>query len=56
MITSYPAIGGLSLESIEIEQTIKTINLFVSLYQSATLVVYLLRESLELMQLESGLD
>ena len=49
MITSHPVIGGLGLGSIEIEQTIKSINFFISLYQSTTLVAYLLRESLELM-------
>ena len=49
MTTSYPTIGRLGLGSIEIEQTIESINLFVSLYQSATLLAYLLQESLELM-------
>ena len=56
MATFYPVIRGLSLGSIEIEQTIESINLFVLLYQSAILAVYLLQESLKLMPLESSLD
>ena len=56
MITAHPAIGGLGLDSIEIEQMVESINLFILLYQLAIPMAYLLRESLELMQLESNLD
>ena len=41
---------------MEYEQTIEAINLFVSLYQSATPSAQLLKDSLELMQVEVGLD
>ena len=56
MVTAYPAVGRLGLDSLEYEQTIEASNLFLSLYISLTLLSNLLRDSLELMQIESGLD
>ena len=56
MIYAYTAVGGLGLGSMEYEQTMEAINLFVSLYQSATPSAQLLKDSLELMQVEVGLD
>ena len=56
MITAHPAVGGLGLGSIEVEQIIEASNLFVILYLSQTLSSQLLQDSLELMQVEVGLD
>ena len=56
MVTIHSAIGGLGLSSLEYEQTIEDSNLFLSLYISLTLSSNLLRDSLELMKIESGLD
>ena len=56
MITAHPAVGSLDLGSIEVEQIIETSNLFVTLYLSQTLSSQLLRDSLELMQVEVELD
>jgi len=55
IITVHLALGSLGLKLIKIEQIIESINLFISLCISITPIVYLLRESLEMMQLESGL-
>ena len=46
MITVHLALGSLDLGSIEIEQMIELINLFILLYNSTTPVAYLLQESL----------
>ena len=56
MIICYVAAGGLGLESLEVELTTEAINLVISLFDSLTLSTYLLKESLEYMQLESGLS
>ena len=56
MITAHPAVGGLGLGSIEVEQIIEASNLFVTLYLSQIPSSQLLRDSLELMQVEVGLD
>ena len=54
IICAHSKVGG--LESIEYKHTIEAINLFVFLYQSATPSANLLRDSLELIQVEIGLD
>ena len=56
MITSNIAVGGLGLGSLEVEQIIEAINLVILLFNLPTLASYLLRESLEYMQLESDLS
>ena len=56
MITSYVAVRDLGLGSLEVEQIVEVVNLIISLFESPTLASYLLRESLEYMQLESGLS
>ena len=47
------SIGGLGLLSIEIQLTVELIDLFISLLESATPSKFLLRDSIELQQLES---
>ena len=47
MITSYIAVGGLGLSSLEVEQIVKVVNLVILLFELPTLASYLLRESLE---------
>ena len=42
MIIAHPAVGGLGLGSIEVEQIIEASNLFVTLYLSQTLSSQLL--------------
>ena len=56
MIYIHITVGGLGLGSMEYEQTVKAINLFISLYQSAISSTQLLKDSLELIQVEVGLD
>ena len=56
MIYAHTIVGGLGLGSIEYEQTMEAINLFVSLYQLAMPSTQLLKDSLELMQVKVGLD
>ena len=48
--------GGLGLGSIEVEQMIEAYNLFIILYLSLTPSTPLLKDSLELMQIETRLD
>ena len=52
IVTAHLTIAGLGLSSIEYEQVVEAINLFISLYHSPTLSALLLNESLELMQVE----
>ena len=40
---------------MEVQQIIEAVDLLVLLYNSLTLAKYLIRDSLELLQLESGL-
>ena len=54
IIIAPELIGGLGLPSIETQQIIEAIDLILSLYNSPFLAKYLLRKSLELLQLESG--
>ena len=54
MVTAPESIGGLGLLSIETQQIVEAIDLILSLYNSLSPVKYLLSESLELIQLESG--
>ena len=54
MVTAPESIGGLGLPLIETQQIAEAISLILSLYNSPSLAKYLLRESLELLQLESG--
>ena len=56
MICLYSTVDSLDLNSMEYEQTVEVINLFVSLYQSVTLSTNLLRDSLELTQVEISLN
>ena len=49
------ALGELGLPSLEVEQVLEVIDLMISLYNSPTPAKFLLRDSLELLQLESGL-
>lgn len=56
MVTAHPTVGGLCLDSLEFEQIVEASNLFLSLYVSPTPSSTLLRDSLGLMQIESGLD
>ena len=56
MISVHKAVGGLDLGSMEYEQTVEAINLYVSLYKSTTLLANLIKDSLELIQVEVGLD
>ena len=55
MITTLSLLGGLGLLSLESEQVVKVIDLFISLFDLSILAKFLLRDSLELLQLESGL-
>ena len=55
MITIQAAVGGLNLISIESKQIIEAINLYVLLFTLLTPSSFLLVDSLELLQLESGL-
>jgi len=56
MTTSHIAVGGLGLGLLEIEQTTKAINLVISLFDLPTPSSFLLKESLEYMQLEAGIE
>ena len=56
MIIAHPVLGRLGLGSLEYEQVVEAFNLFISLYHLATPTANLLVDSLELMQIESGLD
>ena len=56
IISAHPIVRGICLGSIEYEQIVEAINLFVSLYHLATPSALLLCESLELMQIKVGID
>ena len=56
MISIHSVVRGLGLESLELKQTVEAINLFVALFQSDTPSSKLLIDSLELLQVEIGLD
>ena len=56
MTTYHVVVGGLGLGLLEVEQTTEALNLVISLFDSLTPLSYLLKESLEYMQLESGLS
>ena len=56
MISMHSAVGGLGLGSLELEQMVEAINLFVSLFNSDTSSSKLLIDSLELLQVDVGLD
>ena len=49
IVIAPESIGGLGLPSIETQQIVEAIDLILSLYNSLSLVKYLLRESLELL-------
>jgi hypothetical protein len=55
MITIPVGFGSLRLPSLEIQQFIEGTDLIISLLNSPTPAKYLLRQSLEVIQLESGL-
>ena len=56
IVTAHPIVGELGLGSLEFKQTVEVSNFFISLYVLYTPLSNLLRESLELMQIESSLD
>ena len=56
MASSTPIIGSLGLPSIEVEQTIEIIGLAITLLLISVATSFYLKELLELLQLESGLD
>ena len=56
MASLTPIISSLGLPSIEVEQTIKIIGLVITLLPISVATFFYLKESLELLQLESGLD
>ena len=57
IITSCsPYIGGLGLPSIEMQKFIEIIDLVISYFLSKTLTAFYLKDSVELLQLKSGLD
>ena len=56
MAASSPIIGGLGLPSLEVEQAVEMISLVMSLFPASVATSFYLRESLELLQLESGID
>ena len=49
MIMVHPTVGGLGLGSLELEQMVEAVNLFISLYLLPTLSSNLICDSLELM-------
>ena len=55
MISVPAVLDRLHLHSLEIEQTIKVWNLIISLFTSPTPLAILLRDSLEILQLEIGI-
>ena len=56
MAASSPIIRGLGLPSLEVEQAVEMISLVMSLFPASVATSFYLRESLELLQLESGID
>jgi len=56
LITALVVFRGLGLRYIKIEQGIESVNLLISLCDSQLLSKFLLRETVELMQVESGLN
>ena len=56
MTIAHLVVEGLGLESIEMEEVAEVLNLIISLQSSPTLSAPLLTESLELLQLEVGLE
>ena len=54
--TAHPAVGGLGLGSTEMEEVAEALNLIISLQLSPTLPASLLTKSLELLQLEVGVE
>jgi hypothetical protein len=56
MTIAHLVVEGLGLESIEMEEVAEALNLIISLQSSPTLSAPLLTESLELLQLEVGLE
>ena len=56
MIPVSIVLGGLCLHSLEIEQTIEVCNLIISLFALLTPLAILLRDLLEISQLETGIN
>ena len=56
MTLSSPIISDLGLPFLEIEQVIEMIGLVITLFPISVATSFYLQESLELLQLESGLD
>jgi len=56
MATSSSIIRDLGLLLLEVEQAVEMISLVMSLLPSSVVTSFYLRESLELLQLESGID
>ena len=55
MIIAPLSVSSLGLSLMEVQQIVEVIDLFISLYNLLLLVKFLLRDSLELLQLESEL-
>ena len=56
MVQSVALIGGLGLPSLEQEQLADIVGLVISLFPLKSPTSYYLKESLELMQIEVGID
>ena len=55
MISVSTLLDRLKLPSLEVEEAVKAIDLIILLYNSPTLAKFLLQDSIELLELESGL-
>ena len=56
MITAYALVCRLGLNLLENESLVEVIRLLISLYLSSTLSTFLLKDSLELLKLEVGIN
>ena len=56
IITAYISVGRLGLNSLKNELLVEAIRLLTSLYLSSTLSAFLLKDSLELLQLKVEID
>ena len=56
MVEAHPTVGEIGLGSLDFEHIVVALNLFLPLYVPPTPSLNLLRDSLELMHIESGLE
>ena len=56
IVTAHLTVAGLGLGSMEYERVVEVVNLFILLYHSSTPSAPLLNESLELIQVEVGIN